>query len=385
MNKYDIIIIGAGAAGLMAAATAVARGKQVLVLEMANAPARKVMISGGGNCNITNTNATFNRYVGKNPQFTRGALATVIFADILNWANKNKLKPFEKTPGRYFCAAGANAVVNALINNVKGANILYNTPVTKVVKQQDKFTVLTSTAKFTADSVIVATGGISFDSVGVSDIGYKIAKDFGHKIIPVRPALCAIATSQTPNDLSGLSVNVQISVEKHKIQDDLLFTHFGIGGPAAYRASLFDMSDGFYIDFIPNTDITNIIYDAKQKNGRIKTTTLISQYLPIRLAKWLTNNNTQNIADLNKTDIQEIANKIHNFYINNSDIKMHNMKSAEVVRGGISTDDISSKTMESKICKNLFFVGEVLDITGDLGGFNLHWAWASGIIAGQNA
>lgn len=385
MNKYDIIIIGAGAAGLMAAATAVARGKQVLVLEMANAPARKVMISGGGNCNITNTNATFNRYVGKNPQFTRGALATVTPADILNWANKNKLKPFEKTPGRYFCAAGANAVVNALINNVKGANILYNTPVTKVVKQQDKFTVLTSTAKFTADSVIVATGGISFDSVGVSDIGYKIAKDFGHKIIPVRPALCAIATSQTPNDLSGLSVNVQISVEKHKIQDDLLFTHFGIGGPAAYRASLFDMSDGFYIDFIPNTDITNIIYDAKQKNGRIKTTTLISQYLPIRLAKWLTNNNTQNIADLNKTDIQEIANKIHNFYINNSDIKMHNMKSAEVVRGGISTDDISSKTMESKICKNLFFVGEVLDITGDLGGFNLHWAWASGIIAGQNA
>ena len=385
MNKYDIIIIGAGAAGLMAAATAVARGKQVLVLEMANAPARKVMISGGGNCNITNTNATFNRYVGKNPQFTRGALATVTPADILNWANKNKLKPFEKTPGRYFCAAGANAVVNALINNVKGANILYNTPVTKVVKQQDKFTVLTSTAKFTADSVIVATGGISFDSVGVSDIGYKIAKDFGHKIIPVRPALCAIATSQTPNDLSGLSVNVQISVEKHKIQDDLLFTHFGIGGPAAYRASLFDMSDGFYIDFIPNTDITNIIYDAKQKNGRIKTTTLISQYLPIRLAKWLTNNNTQNIADLIKTDIHEIANKIHNFYINNSDIKMHNMKSAEVVRGGISTDDISSKTMESKICKNLFFVGEVLDITGDLGGFNLHWAWASGIIAGQNA
>ena len=385
MNKYDIIIIGAGAAGLMAAATAVARGKQVLVLEMANAPARKVMISGGGNCNITNTNATFNRYVGKNPQFTRGALATVTPADILNWANKNKLKPFEKTPGRYFCAAGANAVVNALINNVKGANILYNTPVTKVIKQQDKFTVLTPKSTFTANAVIVATGGISFDSVGVSDIGYKIAKDFGHKIIPVRPALCAIATSQTPNDLSGLSVNVQISVEKHKIQDDLLFTHFGIGGPAVYRASLFDMSDGFYIDFIPNTDITNIIYEAKQKNGRIKTTTLISQYLPIRLAKWLTNNNTQNIADLNKTDIQEIANKIHNFYINNSDIKMHNMKSAEVVRGGISTDDISSKTMESKICKNLFFVGEVLDITGDLGGFNLHWAWASGIIAGQNA
>jgi predicted Rossmann fold flavoprotein len=385
MNKYDIIIIGAGAAGLMAAATAVARGKQVLVLEMANTPARKVMISGGGNCNITNTNATFNRYVGKNPQFTRGALATVTPADILNWANKNKLKPFEKTSGRYFCAAGANAVVNALINNVKGANILYNTPVTQVIKQQDIFTVLTPRSTFTANAVIVATGGISFDSVGVSDIGYKIAKDFGHKIIPVRPALCAIATSQTPNDLSGMSVNVQISVEKHKIQDDLLFTHFGIGGPAVYRASLFDMSDGFYIDFIPNTNIANIIYEAKQKNGRIKTTTFISQYLPIRLAKWLTNNNTQNIADLNKADIQGIANKIHNFYINNSDIQMHNMKSAEVVRGGISTDDISSKTMESKICKNLFFVGEVLDITGDLGGFNLHWAWASGIIAGQNA
>ena len=171
----------------------------------------------------------------------------------------------------------------------------------------------------------------------------------------------------------------------HKINDDLLFTHFGIGGPAAYRTSLYDLNDGIYIDFLPNADISNIIQAAKQKYGKKSASTILAQYLPVKLVKWIVNNIDKNVADLNKQDIQNISCKTHKFYISATDIKRHNLQSAEIVRGGVATDDISSKTMESKLCDGLFFVGEVIDIAGDLGGFNLHWAWASGIVAGNNA
>lgn len=385
MTDYDIIIIGAGAAGLMAAATAVQREKQVLILEMGNAPARKVMVSGGGKCNITNMAANADRYFGNNPQFVHSALAQVTPNNILHWANEHKLKPFEKTTGRYFCESGAAAVVNALINDIKPALTLFNTTVTGVIKSDNVFLVETNKGTYKSNSVIVATGGTSFASLGVSDVGYKIAKHFGHKIVPIRPGLCAIATHTIPNTLSGISVPVQISINKHKINDDLLFTHFGIGGPAAYRTSLYDLNDGIYIDFLPNADISNIIQAAKQKYGKKSASTILVQYLPVKLVKWIVNNIDKNVADLNKQDIQNISCKTHKFYISATDIKRHNLQSAEIVRGGVATDDISSKTMESKLCDGLFFVGEVIDIAGDLGGFNLQWAWASGIVAGNNA
>lgn len=386
MNIYDIIIIGAGAAGLSAARTAIANNKKILIIEMANLPARKVEISGGGRCNITNLSVNYDRYFGNNPRFVQSAISKVKPTDVLAWATKHNLQPIEeKTYGRFFCNAGANAVKNALLHDIKSEHIIYNTKVGEITKQDNVFHVLTENNTYYSKSVIVATGGTSFDSVGVSDAGYKIAKYFGHKIVPVRPALCAIKTKYFPPEFSGISVPVEISIEKNKIRDDMLFTYFGIGGPAAYRASLYDINSGIYINLLPDIDITNVLINAKSTNGRKTISGILSEYLPVRIAKWIVNEDKRRIADIKNDEIRHIANNIHKIFISKENIQYHTLKTAEVVRGGVSTDEVSSKTMESKLCKNLFFVGEVLDIAGDLGGFNLHWAWASGIVAGQFA
>ena len=386
MKKYDVIIIGAGASGLSAAAVAQKRGRSVAILEMGHAPARKVMVSGGGRCNITNIDANYTRYFGENPNFVRGALSRVSACDIIEWANNKNLTLIEdKSPGRYFCCDGANAVVNALLDDVHGVDIFYDTIVISVQKVADNFLVKTNKSTITAESVIVATGGISFDSLGVSDTGYKIAKDAGHKIIPVRPALCALSIPEISRDLAGISMNAEIKIGKIKLQDSLLFTHFGIGGPLAYRASVRDIHDGITINLMPNTYVLTILRNAKQKSGRKNIANILSDFMPNRVAKWIMANDTQNIADFKDTEIIKIVDKITNIIIPGDKIKLHNMSSAEIVRGGVDTREISSKTMESTLCKGLFFAGEVMDVAGDLGGFNLQWAWASGRVAGQNA
>ena len=385
MNLYDIIIIGAGAAGLSAAGVATQQNKRVLLLEMGDVVARKVMASGGGRCNITNAAVAVDRYFGENPNFVRSAISRVQYTDILKWAASHKIAITEKTTGRYFCTNGAKTVVDALIDDARDADILIQQNVVDIEKNNGVFYVKTKENTFCGKSVIVATGGISFANLGISDIGYKIAKKFGHKIIPVRPALCAINTPAFPNELAGIALSVEITIDKNKVRDDMLFTHFGIGGPATYRTSLFDTPNGISINFLPDVNITDIFKHAKRTNGRKNTTTILSEYLPSRVAKWIVGNDTRNIADIKDCELTEFANKIHKFHIAPNDIKTHGMMAAEVVRGGVSVDEISSKTMESKLCSGLFLVGEVVDIAGDLGGFNLHWAWASGRIAGMYA
>lgn len=385
MNTYDIVIIGAGAAGLVAASVATARGKSVAVLEMGQSPARKVMVSGGGNCNITNDAVAYDRYFGENTKFVRSAISALKPTDVLDWAQKHNIKLYEKTRGRYFCTHGAKQVVDALIADADKAKFCFNTTVTDIIKTADKFHIHTTNNKFIAHSVIIATGGISFDSLGVSDIGYKIAKKFGHKIIPVRPALCALITNAIPHDLAGISMPVQIKIGADKICDDLLFTHNGIGGPAAYRASVRNLHDGIYLDCLPNTDILNIFIQTKKTNGKKSVANVLGDHMPNKVARWFAANINKNIADIKDSELKKLAENIKNFWIPAHNIKTANMAHAEVVRGGISTDEISSKTMESKLCTKLFFAGEVFDIAGDLGGFNLHWAWASGYTAGKNA
>ena len=385
MNKYDVIIIGAGAAGLSAAGVLVGRGKRVAIIEMGQTPARKVMASGGGRCNITNMAVSHTRFFGNNPNFVRGAISRITPSDILTWAEKHNIKLIEKTPGQYFCVDGAGAVVDALIKDTTGADFLYDTPITTIVKTNDLFEINIRNKKYAAPSVILATGGISFPTLGVSDTGYKIAKSFGHKIIPVRPALCAIATPVFTSDFAGISLNAEITIGKNRIADSLLFTHFGIGGPATYRATLHDLSNGITLDLLPGIDLYQVLCDYKSKNGRRTLIGILGEYLPNKIAKWLVGDDKRNIADIKNIDLQHLVNKIKNICIPGEQIKLHGMQSAEVVCGGIDTNEVSSKTMESKLCSGLFFAGEALDIAGDLGGFNLHWAWASGRVAGQNA
>ena len=385
MKLYDIAIIGAGAAGLSAAAVAVRQNKSVLILDMGDKPARKVLASGGGKCNITNTAASADRYFGNNKNFVRGALSRVTPYDILQWCESHKLNLYEKTPGRYFCADGAAAVVDALRSDAQMASFVYKTNVLSLTKSNDLFSISTDNGNYNAKSVIIATGGISFGTLGVSDAGYKIAKSFGHQIIPVRPALCAIKTKRFDSELSGISIPVEIHVENESINDDMLFTHFGIGGPAVYRATVRDISAGIIINMCPGKDIVKILKQAKQTNGRNLISTVLAQHLPMRLVRFIIGDKNRNIADFRDTEIKDIASQIQACTIECSDIVLHNMNSAEIVRGGVSTDKISSKTMESLLCPGLLFAGEVIYVSGDLGGFNLHWAWASGRVAGQNA
>ncbi len=373
MNKFDIIIIGAGAAGLMAASRCTAAHKSVCVIDMGDSPARKVRVSGGGKCNFTNTHADYKHYFGQNPEFTRGALARWTPADTIDWVKSHKIKIHEKAPGQYF-AESATDIVNALLSDARGAKFELNTTVNRVEKSGDKFLVHCNTKNFQCEKLIIATGGISYSNLGTSDIGYKIAKQFGHKIIPPRPALCGVSTKAFDSALSGISIPVEIKIGREKILDDMLFTYFGISGPAVYRASVRNLENGFTINLLPELDVLKWLKAQKQTNGKKQIKTVLATKLPERVAEFLAFD-TKNIADWRDTELQDLATKISNIKIDK--FTLHNLLSAEATRGGVDTAQISSKTMESKLCDGLYFIGEVLDIAGDLGGYNLQWAWGS--------
>ena len=384
MKKYDVIIVGAGASGLFAAAYAEHNGKRVAIIDMGNTPARKVAVSGGGRCNFTNNAASVERYFGKNPQFVRGALARFSPTDMVAWMQEHNLGIIEKTPGQYFCANGAAGVVNALIGDIHKTEFITNTLVNDVDKQNDIFIVHTTNGDFQSNKVIVATGGTSFANLGVSDIGHKIARKFGHKIVPVRPALCQIKVNVFPAELAGISMPVSIRVGRKVINDDMIITHNGIGGPGIYRATVHDIDSDIIINLSPNTDMYEFLVAYKHKNGKKSVGGAVAEILPERVAHWICSDKEScRIADLRDSELRDIANKINNIVIPLSNIKFYSIDSAEVVRGGVDTADISSKTMESKLCSGLFFTGEVIDIAGDLGGFNLQWAWSSGFTAGN--
>ena len=384
MKHYDVAIIGAGAAGLSAAAVALRNGRRVLVLDMGDTPARKVAASGGGRCNFTNAAAGINRYFGENPNFIRGALARVTPHDILDWMSEHNLAWTEKEPGRYFCQTGASDVVRALLNDARGADIRTGITVHDVRRgNNDGFVVDSSAGEFYAARVIIATGGMSFGAYGVSDVGYKIAKRFGHKIVPPRPALCPIVTPIFGPDFAGMSTPVQISIAGRTVSGNMLFTHFGIGGPAVYSASIAPTGHDIHINFAPDCDMTVWIRGQKRENGRKTLAKILSTIMPTQLARYF-GAGTCNIADMRDTELLDIAHHINDFVIPAASWRHHGVTAAEVTSGGIATSDISSKTMESKLCPGLFFTGEVIDITGDLGGFNLHWAFASGRVAGAN-
>ncbi|MBN1324758.1 MAG: aminoacetone oxidase family FAD-binding enzyme [Alphaproteobacteria bacterium] len=383
MNKYDVIIIGCGASGLSAARAALANNRSVLLLDMGDKSARKVWVSGGGRCNFTNTAATYDKYFGKNPEFVRSVLALVKPSDILDWVKKHNLEYVEKAPGQFFCATTSSDIVSALNEDAQGADILLNTTVTNIEKQNNEFEVQTNDRNFNCKSIIIATGGVSYPALGVSDFGYIIAKKFGHKIIPIEPGLVGLKTQIFSSYLSGISMDVEIKTDKKTISDSLLFTHYGIGGPAAYRASLFDLNKDFHINFLPNLNVYDFLTKAKKTDGKKSLPTLLSIYLPARFAKLVCSDTNTNIADYKDSEISIVAKMVNDFIISGGTLKRLGLENAEVVKGGVSTEFISSKTMESKLCPGLFFAGEVMDITGDLGGFNLHFAFASGLTAGS--
>lgn len=382
MEKYDVIIIGAGPAGLMAANVLAKRGKTAIILDMGKLSARKVAISGGGKCNFTNMRADYTRYYGKNPRFVTSALTQFSPRDTLAWARAHDIKYVEKEPGRYFCKNSATDVIRALLHDIGDIRIKYKTNVMDVEKSDDGFRVITTNGDFYSKSVIVASGGQSYPHLGVSLIGKRIAKVFGHNVEKMKPALCGIKTNCFSPELAGVSLPVEIEVAGHKIKDSLLFTHIGIGGPAVYRASLLSTNQ-MIINFVPGRNAFDLLKYKKQHDGKKIVYNAAADFLPSNLARVLCDGFKRNIADLKDTELHYIASKINHRIVMNASAA--GFDSAEVTIGGVSTDQISSKTMESKLCPGLYFAGEVLDVTGDLGGFNIQWAFSSGFVAGTNA
>ncbi|MFQ6778400.1 MAG: aminoacetone oxidase family FAD-binding enzyme, partial [Alphaproteobacteria bacterium] len=295
---FDVIIIGGGASGFAAAKSAISRNLKVAILDMGATPLRKVAVSGGGKCNFTNLDANYTRYFGNNPDFVRSALSKITPNDVLEFVSKNNIKTFQKTYGQFFVDGSSQEIINALLNSVKQANIFYNSCVNKVEKNGDLFAVYTDNAVFNAKSVIIATGGLSYSVLGVSDAGFKIAKSFGHKIVPMRPALCGIKTNAVPNDLSGVSMPVKITVDKQSIYDNLLFTHFGLGGPAIYKSTVRNIENGIVINFMPDDDFKLWIKQEKQISGKRKLSNVLAEKMPVRVAKWIVRDFDKNIADL---------------------------------------------------------------------------------------
>lgn len=385
MNQHDVIILGAGASGLWAALTAAKRGRKVLVVDHARKAGRKILIAGGGKCNFTNIDISPANYHCKNKHFCKSALARFTPWHMVEYLSLHDIPWEEREHNQLFCTRSAADITDALCNDCLEHNVrfLFSEQITSVEKNDDFFDIKLTNSLHRAPSVIVALGGSAWPQVGATDAGYKIARQFGHKIIPTFPALVPLVmpSNWKLKNLSGIALPVTIRCNNKQYTENMLFTHKGISGPVVLQISAhWKKGDTIDIDFLPYASIEDILEEAGSK-PLLKT--VLSRKLPERLASALIPKQLgeKQIAQLSKKDMKELHSCVHSFTV--EPVGTEGMKKAEATGGGVATDDISSKTMESKLCKGLYFTGEVLDVLGDLGGFNLHWAWASGNAAGE--
>ncbi len=386
MVRPDAIIIGAGASGLMCAIHCGLRGGRVLLLDHAAKAARKVRISGGGRCNFTNLGAAPEDFVCANPHFVKSALARYTPHDFLDFFTKNGLT-FEEEggPGRLFCREGAAAVAALLESEAArlGAVLLTGVPVDGVRRLDQGFSVAAGAETFEAGAVVVATGGPAWPQAGATDLGLRIAKSFGLRVRPVRPGLVPLTAGPDAQrlcrELSGVSLPVRIRAER-EVSGDLLFTHRGLSGPAALDASLFRRPDEtLFIDFLPGLDVA----EELAARPRMTVKNALGQLLPKRLAGLLCDRLglSRTVAETSKKSLAALCESVCAFPF--AQAGTEGFKKAETTLGGVDTDAVSSKTMEAKAVPGLYFTGEVLDVAGRLGGYNLQWAWSSGAAAGQ--
>ncbi|TDJ06064.1 MAG: aminoacetone oxidase family FAD-binding enzyme [Deltaproteobacteria bacterium] len=375
--ETDIAIIGAGAAGLMCGSI-IGSGRKTHIIEHNKTAGKKILISGGGRCNFTNIHSSFGDFVSSNPHFFKSALSNYSPHDFIDLIEKYKIPYFEKKLGQLFCKNSAKEVLAALLRECEKAkvSVLYGQNDLKISHIDDHFLLQNDKLELKAQNLVVATGGLSIPTIGASDIGYKIAKQFGHKIIPTRPALVAFKDDHFEG-LSGISCVVEVKTNKFLVKEDILITHKGLSGPAILKASLYwSPGDKVTINWLPEIDLRELIYSHKKKN----ITAILSEYLPNRLAQYF-GEGLGNALDTSKKDIEALVKNITKFEFVPSGTE--GFKKAEVTVGGVDTSKISSKTMESALMPGLYFIGEILDVTGQLGGHNFQWAWASGRAAGK--
>ncbi|MGC8494547.1 MAG: NAD(P)/FAD-dependent oxidoreductase [Syntrophobacteraceae bacterium] len=387
--QIDVIIIGAGASGLMCAMEAGHRGRSVLVVDHFENVARKVLVSGGGRCNFSNRIMGPEHFICENPGFVTSALARFTPADFLSLLESHGIEYEEREEGRLFCTGSSREIVEMLRAECESAGVRFRLGCrVSGIEKTDGFRVETDEGIFDSKSLVIASGGLSYPQLGAGNFGYQVAKQFGMKVTKLRPALTSMKFS--PEDarvfgsLAGVSINATVRAGAASFTENLLFTHTGVSGPAILQiSSYWDGKSCLSVDLLPQVDICSVLIE--KRGSRSLLSTLLDRYLPKRFVKlWCDLYGAPKpINQYSRQEITAIARGLHDWQLRPGGPEGFNK--AEVTLGGVDTRDISSKTMESKTTPGLYFVGEVLDVTGRLGGYNLHWAWASGHAAGESA
>ncbi len=393
MLKWDVIVIGAGAAGLFCAIEAGKRGRRVLVLEHSDRVGKKIAISGGGRCNFTNIYTSPENFVSANPHFCKSALARYTPADFISLVEKHGIAYHEKKLGQLFCNGSSQQIIDLLLRECQaaGVEIRRGCQVLKV-KKDNAFSVSTNQGSFESSSLVIAAGGLSIAPLGATDFGYRIARQFGLPIEETRPGLVPFTlTSQMLKQLtklSGVSLDALVSCGgkdfKHRAEfrENILFTHRGLSGPAILQISTYWQPGTLVsINLLPDVDALEML--TQSQGSAIELVNLLAQHLPRRFAEvWCQLfAASRPLKQFNKSELEDIAQRLHDMQITPSGTE--GFKKAEVTAGGVSTTELSSQTMEAERVPGLYFIGEVVDVTGQLGGYNFQWAWASGYAAGQ--
>jgi predicted Rossmann fold flavoprotein len=385
--KYDAIIIGGGAAGLFCAIHAGKRRRKVLVIEHNAQAGRKILISGGGRCNFTNIHTSPANFVSQNPHFCKSALARYTPLDFIDLVREHKIEYYEKKLGQLFCRESSRQIVDMLLRECEQARVevLTGCSVRDVKRDEARvFELDTDQGVFNSENLVIATGGLSFSKIGATDLGYRVAKQFGLKMVETRPGLVPLvfAGGKGLSELAGISVDSIVTACSHEFRENILFTHRGLSGPAILQASNYlDKSRTVTIDLLPDVSFEALVEAAAE--SRQTAENFLGRYLPSRAAEALTppELKTRSMNRIGRKDIAALIDTLKSWDLQIGETEGYHK--AEVTLGGISTVELSSQTMESRRVPGLYFIGEVVDVTGWLGGYNFQWAWSSGFAAGQ--
>ncbi len=391
-NKFDVVVIGAGAAGLMCAAEAGRRGRKVLVLDHAKKPGRKILISGGGRCNFTNNEVSAKNYLCRNPHFVKSALSQYSNWDFISMIYKYGIEFEERDHGQLFCLDSAKDIVNMLLSECDQPNIAqrYQVQLTEIEKTEQGFVLRAGAEVFECQSLVVATGGLSMPKLGATPFGYKIAEQFGIPVVPTTAGLVPFMLHKQDKEdfaeLSGIAIPAEITAEDGMLfKEALLFTHRGLSGPAVLQiSSYWKAGQAVSINLVPEVDVLELLQRNLEKHPNQSMKNTLAKVLPKRLVEVLIERNEltdKPLKQYNSKELQEIVEYLQHWKIAPNGTEGY--RTAEVTLGGVDTDYLSSKTMECKTVPGLYFIGEVMDVTGWLGGYNFQWCWSSGFVAGQ--
>ncbi|MFD1328460.1 BaiN/RdsA family NAD(P)/FAD-dependent oxidoreductase [Mycoplana ramosa] len=392
MDKRDVVIIGAGAAGMMCAIEAGKRGRRVLVIDHAKAPGEKIRISGGGRCNFTNINAGPKNFLSQNPHFCKSALARYTPMDFLAMVERHGIAWHEKTLGQLFCDHTAKDIIAMLLTEMRAARaeLRLATEVSSVERSQAGFRIVTSGGSVETTSLVVATGGKSIPKMGATGFAYRIAEQFGLRIVETRPGLVPLtldpSTLSEHDGLPGVSVEVVAGHGRATFREAMLFTHRGLSGPAILQISSFwREGEDITLHLQPGLDVIEVLSAARKVNGRQAVLTVLCEHMPRKLAQLLVRQAgiEGTLAELSMRKVEALGEHIRRWKVRPAGSEGY--RTAEVTLGGVDTDDLDSRSMAAKSVPGLYVIGEAVDVTGWLGGYNFQWAWASGYAAGQVA